>query len=384
VSKRRPLRAVVAAVIGAVGLVACGGHDPGAAGPSAHPTATATPPLKVVSVKPRKLKPTGPITVSFASPLTPQSPLPTLKPAVPGAWTRTGTSAVFTPSQAYPPDTAITVKVAKRVSAPLKKVATRKTPSGSLLRAEQILARLHYLPLKSSAPALTTATEEANAVYQPPPGKFTWRYPDTPTVLKQDWSPGQSGQVLRGAIIAFQHQANLPMDALIGEHTWQALTAADLAHKVNSDHYSFVSANLYLPQRLSVWVDGHTVLTSPVNGGVPGAPTPLGTYPVYDRYTSTTMSGTNPSGSTYSDPGVPWVSYFSGGSAVHGFPRASYGSPQSVGCLELPIPTAKQVYGLIDYGTLVNVIGPHVSSTTSAHPAPPAGASAPSAKPHHH
>ena len=57
--------------------------------------------------------------------------------------------------------------------------------------------------------------------------------------------------------------------------------------------------------------------------------------PIYERLTTTTMSGTNPDGSHYSDPGVKWVNYFSGGSAVHGFPRASYGSPQSVGCLEL-------------------------------------------------
>ena len=61
---------------------------------------------------------------------------------------------------------------------------------------------------------------------------------------------------------------------------------------------------------------------------------------------------------------MPWINYFSGGSAVHGFPRASYGFPQSVGCLELPIPTAAKVFKLIDYGTLVNVAGPFV-------PAPP-------------
>jgi lipoprotein-anchoring transpeptidase ErfK/SrfK len=181
--------------------------------------------------------------------------------------------------------------------------------------------------------------------------------------------------VLRGAIIAFQHQHNLAVDGSIGKDTWKALTKADLADDVDPDKYSFVSANLELPQTLSVWVDGHTVLTSPVNGGVSGAPTPLGTFPVYERLTSTTMSGTNPSGSHYSDPGVPWVNYFSGGSAVHGFPRASYGSPQSVGCLELPIPTAKTVFGLIDYGTLVHVAGPFVPSASSGAPAPPSGSS---------
>lgn len=62
------------------------------------------------------------------------------------------------------------------------------------------------------------------------------------------------------------------------------------------------------------------------------------------------MRGTNPDGSTYDDKGVPWVSYFNGGDAVHGFERASYGSRQSNGCVELPIATAKQVYGYLAIG----------------------------------
>jgi hypothetical protein len=37
---------------------------------------------------------------------------------------------------------------------------------------------------------------------------------------------------------------------------------------------------------------------------------------------------------------VYWINYFNGGDAVHGFVRASYGFPQSLGCVELPIPTA--------------------------------------------
>jgi hypothetical protein len=89
------------------------------------------------------------------------------------------------------------------------------------------------------------------------------------------------------------------------------------------------------------------------------------------------MSGTNPDGSKYSDPGVKWVNYFSGGSAVHGFPRASYGSPQSVGCLELPIPTAERVFGMVDYGTLVNVQGPFVPSSSDGAPSAPGGSSSP-------
>jgi lipoprotein-anchoring transpeptidase ErfK/SrfK len=375
--------AAVAAVLLIGSLVA------GCAGGSASPgsgSAGAPQPehLKVVSVTPHKLAPHSAITVTFAAPLTDTSPLPILRPAVAGAWTRTGATAVFTPTQAYPPDMTLQVKVAKRAGAQRKPVTTRRTPRGSLLRAQQILARLHYLPLKASAATPTTPAGEADAVYHPPAGKFSWRYADVPQTLKQDWNPGEAGQVMRGAVIAFQHHAHLPIDGSIGEHTWQALIKADLADKTDPRRYSFVSASLYAPQQLSVWVAGHTVLSSAVNGGVASAPTPLGTYPVYERFTSTTMSGTNPDGSHYQDPGVPWVNYFSGGSAVHGFPRSSYGSPQSVGCLELPISTAKQVFDLIDYGTLVNVTGPQIKPESSANPAPPAtGSPSPSHKPAH-
>lgn len=365
----------IATVVAAVVLAGCGGHS--TASPDASKGGTtgplaATKPLKVVSITPHKLSTTHAITVNFASPLSTQSPLPTLNPAVPGSWARVGSAAVFTPSQAYPPDTTIKVGVARTTTAMRKVVATRTTPTGSLLRAEQILARLHYLPLATTAATPLTAADEADAVYNPPAGSFSWRYSDVPATLKKDWSPGKSGEVFRGAVIAFQHQSGLPIDASIGQHTWRALISADLADTVDPDQYSFVSANLDLPQKLSVWVDGKTVLTSPVNGGVSGAPTPLGTFPVYERFTSTTMSGTNPSGTKYKDPGVPWVNYFTGGSAVHGFPRASYGSPQSVGCLELPIPTAAKVFKLIDYGTLVNVVGPFVPPAPTAKPSPPA------------
>jgi lipoprotein-anchoring transpeptidase ErfK/SrfK len=67
------------------------------------------------------------------------------------------------------------------------------------------------------------------------------------------------------------------------------------------------------------------------------------------------MKGTNPDGSHYSDPGVPWVSYFNGGDAIHGFNRASYGSAQSLGCVELPPSEAAKVFPYTPIGTLVTV-----------------------------
>ena len=71
------------------------------------------------------------------------------------------------------------------------------------------------------------------------------------------------------------------------------------------------------------------------------------------------MTGTNPTGSHYVDPGIPWVSYFNGGDALHGYVRGSYGFPQSDGCVEMPPANAAVVWPLTPIGTLVTVpVGP--------------------------
>jgi lipoprotein-anchoring transpeptidase ErfK/SrfK len=99
------------------------------------------------------------------------------------------------------------------------------------------------------------------------------------------------------------------------------------------------------------------VTDTPANTGISGRGTDDGTYPVYLRYTVTQMQGTNPDGSKYNDT-VYWVSYFNGGDAVHYFPRGSYGYNQSLGCVEVQWDPAKKVWPMMNYGTLVTVIGP--------------------------
>ncbi len=360
------------AIAAVVAVTSCSG----ASSPTSHgssPGAAAAAKLpKVASVSPATLSGTASIVVTFRHPLPSGVPLPSITPSVPGQWVPNGTTATFTPTIAYPPSTTFTVTIPQASGVP-KTIAQAVSDAGSLRFAEQILARLHYLPVTTKATQPSDATAEAAAVYTPPVGKFVWRFADTPETIQKDWIPGKPNVVLRGAVIAFQHQSHLTQDGAIGPATWKALQQADLDGAMNPDKYSYISADLYpRPQVLKVWVDGKTALTTPVNGGVPAAPTPLGTYPIYLRYAATTMQGTNPDGTKYKDKGVPWVNYFSGGSAVHGFTRASYGYPQSVGCLELPPDTAKQVYGLVDYGTLVTVTGPFIKPPKVGKPSPPA------------
>jgi len=99
------------------------------------------------------------------------------------------------------------------------------------------------------------------------------------------------------------------------------------------------------------------VLESAANTGIPQSPTVDGTFPVYLKYYFSYMKGTNPDGSKYNDP-VYYANYFNGGDAVHQFSRGSYGSYQSLGCVELPFDEAKRAYSYLSYGSLVTVTGP--------------------------
>src|SRR5712692_3213294 len=84
-------------------------------------------------------------------------------------------------------------------------------------------------------------------------------------------------------------------------------------------------------------------------------PTQLGTFPVFEHIPIGTMSGTNPDGSHYHDPGIRYISYFNGGDAIHAFNRASFGTPQSLGCVELPFASAAKAWAYTPIGTLVTI-----------------------------
>jgi lipoprotein-anchoring transpeptidase ErfK/SrfK len=110
-----------------------------------------------------------------------------------------------------------------------------------------------------------------------------------------------------------------------------------------------------LPERTTVYSNGAEVYSTLANTGAASVPTARGTFPVFEHLTSTTMSGTNPDGTKYVDPGIPWVSYFNGGDALHGYVRAAYGFPQSDGCVEMPPANAGVVFPYTPIGTLVTV-----------------------------
>ena len=142
-----------------------------------------------------------------------------------------------------------------------------------------------------------------------------------PPQLAALWSAGPAEQITRGAVMMFEHDHGLAVDGIAGPHG--LARAARRRASPASAHQSGLQLRLRAPQRpaarSTLWSDGHDVLTSPGNTGVPAAPTQLGTFPVFEHIPVGTMSGTNPDGSPLQRPGIRWISYFNGGDAIHAF-----------------------------------------------------------------
>jgi len=347
--------------------------------PAAHtkPTPPAGP-LRIVSVSPsgsRRVNGGAPIKVTFSSALAPQTPLPSLSPAVAGSWQVSGSTATFTPSVGYQPGTTVTLKIpggqagvagAAKSAGTLKNSETVRFTTGSFstLRLQELLTELGYLPM-TWTPASSTAAPvpdgDANAqlaaAYNPPAGSFAFKG-GYPADLTSQWRTGKDNMLDQGAIRAFENNQGLTMDGVAGPTVWAHLFTAIAKQHTNPDGYTYALATQGSSnESLQVWHNGKRILNTPANTGIPASPTADGTYPVYERLSFQIMQGTNPDGSKYADP-VSWIAYFDGGDAVHGFYRASYGWYQSLGCVELPPTTAQYIWPYLTYGTLVTVRGP--------------------------
>lgn len=186
-------------------------------------------------------------------------------------------------------------------------------------------------------------------------GTFVWRYKNLTGPIRSLWKVGTNNVVLQGALMNFQAVHGFAWNGGINTPTWDAIVEAAAKQQYDPTSYDYVVVSQSQPEKLKLYVAGRHIYTSFVNTGISSAPTQSGTYPVYLRYTVTTMSGTLPGGGTYHDPGIPWVSYFHGGDALHGFLRSQYGYPQSLGCVEMPFANAKIVWPYTPIGTLVSV-----------------------------
>jgi L,D-transpeptidase catalytic domain len=316
-----------------------------------------------------RISPTAPIYMTFSKPVSEVlgEGKPQVSPAIPGRWRETNSHTLeFIPSGfGAPLGSNLSIRLPSPVAVTGAGGGLHNTgqigwvvPQGSTLRLQQLLAETGYLPVDwhpSGGHIARTPRAQAQAAVDPPAGSFAWRYANTPRQLKALWSPRQWSAVMKGAVMKFENNNNMTVDGEPGPAVWRALLRYVLADKRLDEPYSYVYVHREVPETMTLWSAGHTVESAPANTGIAGAETELGTFAVFEHIPEGTMSGTNPDGSHYQDPGIKWISYFNGGDALHNFNRSSFGSPQSLGCVELPLQAAAEEFPYTTIGTVVTI-----------------------------
>ena len=316
----------------------------------------------------------SPVELTFSKPVSKVlgSEKPQLSPEIPGKWSQPNRHTLkFVPSGFGAPLAGeLKVELTEHVDVVQADGSTASSsdvawevPAGSELRLQQMLAQLGYLPFKWTGEevAKTPEAQVAAATTKVPKGHFSPRWKNTPSGLKELWAPGEANVLVEGALMSYEEREGLEVDGVAGPEVWEQIMKSLIAGKVkpekgSANGFTWVSVSEVIPESVTVWHNGKTVLSGiSANTGIPGAETELGTHNVYARFEETTMSGENPDGSHYSDPGIKWVSYFYEGDALHAFDRASYGTPQSLGCVEMPEEEAEAVWPYTPIGTPVTV-----------------------------
>jgi peptidoglycan hydrolase-like protein with peptidoglycan-binding domain len=290
------------------------------------------------------------------------TPRPVLTPHTAGTWSDLGHYEVFHPVSTLKPCATYTMSIpAATAAARHRKLGKSRTISfpvscPGITAVQEALARLNYLPYSlhgfvgASSVAPLTRKQAAQRAYHLPHGVLRANVHAAPPLTMGTVDPTTTG-----ALEVFEDEHGLALGTVPTQRLWTALLADETLAARNPQPYTWVTVTETIPETLQVHENNRIALTSPTNTGVPGATTQQGIFPIYVRYVATTMIGTNVNGSHYDDPGVPWVNYFNGGDAVHGYIRPTYGVPQSNGCVELPIPTAQKVYGMLALGDVVIV-----------------------------
>jgi hypothetical protein len=181
------------------------------------------------------ITPATPIRISFSKPVAKVlgQRMPTLTPATTGGWKRVSDREIqFTPTgYGYGLNARVQVTLPSGVSLVGGQSATTSSgswtvPNGSLIRAQQLLALLGYLPVRfkytGTGVGRNLSAQEAAAV-RPPAGRFVWRYPHTPDQLKAQWKPGEDGVVTKGAIMMFESDHDIASDGILSPAVWKAL-----------------------------------------------------------------------------------------------------------------------------------------------------------------
>ncbi|MBV8462614.1 MAG: Ig-like domain-containing protein, partial [Acidimicrobiales bacterium] len=315
---------LVLAAAGAAAYAGLARHGTSAASSGSTTTAPAPATLTVVSTTPaagtQGVPSDQPVSVHFSAALVAGVGLPAWNPPVAGTWVRSAPATLsFEAAAPFVPTTTETLTVPSGSSGPrtvhgavlaAPDVVTFTVAQASTERLQQLLAELDYLPLSFTPQGAAPAPAQ---LLLPQAGAFAWRWTTLPPDLTSLWTEGTENVITKGAVMTFESDHGLTVDGVAGHEVWTGLMADAAAGTRDPHPYNNVLVSKQLPENLTVYSDGVPVLPDvPVNTGAPGADTVDGTYPVFEHVTSSRMTGTNPDGSHYDDPNVPWASYFNG------------------------------------------------------------------------
>jgi lipoprotein-anchoring transpeptidase ErfK/SrfK len=131
----------------------------------------------------------------------------------------------------------------------------------------------------------------------------------------------------------------------------QAVAFATQTHKVY-DRWIDVSLGT---QTLTAYQQGQVVRSFLISSGTAYHPTVQGTFYIYGKTRSQTMSGgSRAAGDYYSLPNVEWISWWYGDYSIHGtYWHHNFGHPMSHGCLNATNEDAQFIYEWAPIGTPV-------------------------------
>jgi lipoprotein-anchoring transpeptidase ErfK/SrfK len=343
----------------------------------------------------QNVAPNATISLTFSAPVSLRAAAPTLTPDIAGKWVqKNATTLTYALDSPLIPSSQVEVTIpggshglrsTQGATLEASHTVDFDVAAGDTLRLQQLLAQLNYLPVGFTPTGPAPARAD---LAQDQAGSFSWRWAGLPTELTSQWTQGTMNEITKAAIEAFETQNSIGVDGIPGPTVWTNLINDVINDKPDATPYVYVLVNKVVPQTLTLWNNGVAQYAGvPINSGAPGADTTDGSFAVFEHVRYSDMKGTNVDGSTYDDPNVPYASYFNGGDALHGFIRASYGSPQSNGCVEMSYANAALVWPLTPIGTLVTVEGPNFgtapppTTTTTTAPAATTTTTAPPAAP---
>jgi lipoprotein-anchoring transpeptidase ErfK/SrfK len=165
------------------------------------------------------------------------------------------------------------------------------------------------------------------------------------TYLPPGYTPGCFDYRTLQAVMAFQGWAGFTRTGVAGAATQRQLHISRTPWPwTGSRHFRHIEIHKKKQILMVVGRLGRVIRTIHVSTAGPGHVTPTGHWHVYAKYR---MSWSN-----LFHVWLPWASYVVGGDAMHSFASVP-GYPASHGCIRIPAPEARWVYGKAPVGTPV-------------------------------